>query len=134
MFKMMPKLKLKPRPETSEAKSSVVTYCYRIDPVMAQWVEALCSGKYIQGKGFLTQVGDDGVERDDCMGVLMKLCNTPRVQSGRIFFYSLSDMSISKHPGIIRLDGHTESLSALNDDGLTFSQLADLIEYAYCKQ
>jgi hypothetical protein len=45
-----------------------------MNPVIrAEWLEALRSDEYQQGKGALTIVRDDGTEKDCCLGVLCKL-------------------------------------------------------------
>lgn len=41
--------------------------------IKAQWIRALRSGEYQQGRGWLTTVTSDGTERDCCLGVLCKL-------------------------------------------------------------
>lgn len=45
-----------------------------MNPVIkAEWLTALRSDEYTQGKGALTIVAEDGTEKDCCLGVLCKL-------------------------------------------------------------
>jgi len=47
---------------------------HRMNPeVKAQWIEALESGEYTQGRGALTKVGPDGSRSHCCLGVLTDL-------------------------------------------------------------
>jgi hypothetical protein len=110
--------------------------------VKKKWVEALSSGKYKQGR--------DALRRKDafcCLGVLCDLASQDgtgkwgKAGDKLYHFYTegqekggflpvavqdwagLDDMS----PGVHH-EGECRALAGLNDDGLTFNQIADLIE------
>lgn len=127
-------------------------------PVMKEWVAALRSGKYQQGTGtLLIRTADQG-DKFCCLGVVQDLY----VKSGKGHweddeYYrdwnnhaSLADLTFSvtsdlfgesssdiSQCGIVvgladRL-GQTPSLTTLNDEGFTFDQIADIIEYFFIK-
>jgi hypothetical protein len=99
-----------------------------------QWVAALRSGKYAKGFHALRTIN----EKYCCLGVLCKVLDLPsQVREG---YHSYADNSGSLAKEICdlveiksewgRIDSLGCDLSALNDTyGLTFSQIADLIEY-----
>lgn len=110
--------------------------------VITQWVGALRSGKYPQGRGSLRTMGD----KFCCLGVLCELAAEariipqPRVQSlgthyvyGENIFYYLPT-EVSKWAGIplglpaVSTSGLTHDLARLNDDGAAFDTIADLIQ------
>lgn len=93
--------------------------------VKEKWVAALRSGEYEQGTRMLS--------RDNkfcCLGVLCKLSGlefSPErgyLPDSVVKWAGLDSIS----PGVVK-DGVTDSLAYLNDvKGLTFNQIADLIE------
>ncbi len=98
--------------------------------IAEKWVAALRSGKYKQGRGALNK--NDSF---CCLGVLCDISETSNwrrfvdgvcaysVEGGRLP-KSVSDWAnISLHPTV----GNT-SLSILNDKGLSFLEIADVIE------
>lgn len=114
--------------------------------VKALWTAALRSGKYEQGRSFLCTADSDGERRYCCLGVLCALAviagaaeeeevtdggvipydeNTEVLPPGVTVWAGLSTDNpfVVTHP-----EGLPESLAALNDDGLTFARMADLID------
>lgn len=104
-----------------------------------KWVEALRSGKFIQGTGRLTTI-KNGVEEDCCMGVFCKVMNYP---IGRILEwaedfsakeYKIGNESVRHYlPDPILSEEISRRLGEMNDRGATFSEIADWIEqYVNC--
>jgi hypothetical protein len=114
--------------------------------VKAKWLEALRSGKYRQGGGFLKINGKNGAEdRFCCLGVLCELAVeagvTERLSEGYETRYGVSgdDTNTAVLPGHVRqwagLDSHAgsygngdRSLTGDNDGGVPFNDIADIIE------
>ena len=122
--------------------------------VLKKWVAELRSGKYNQGEGHLMQIDDDGDEHFCCLGVLCEIAldegvpNLERVynEDARRYFYNEREDFLpepviewvgfnSKNPGVpyVQSDDDSETvddkpLSELNDEGLSFAAIADLIE------
>lgn len=119
----------------------------RMNPeIKKRWVAALRSGKYVQGKGRLKQRRDHEKSKYCCLGVLAEIA----VQDGVI------DPPRKREDGSYEYDGdaHTlgtkvqewaglcdanpimcgvgkadyASLARLNDDGMSFTEIADVIE------
>lgn len=92
-----------------------------------KWVKALRSGKYKQGKECLRNG-----ERFCCLGVACELAK----DSGVIKKYFGTDQfmpeKVREWLGLISDSGEcacgTESLATANDNGITFFEIADLIE------
>lgn len=113
--------------------------------IKAQWLEALRSGKYKQGKGALHNKSDDSY---CCLGVLCEVMGVPKflpaTNDSRSHFthYGVEDdftscslpVSVSYASGLTCYGGFTdengedESLAHLNDKGATFDQIAAIIE------
>ena len=108
--------------------------------IKRQWVDALRSGDYRQGRQLL-RFGDEFC----CLGVLSDLATKANVgidvetlEDGTYrfdFFESLLPPSIrdwagldSRNPRVTVSDGHNRALSDLNDEGITFAEIADLID------
>lgn len=112
------------------------------------WVAALRSGKYKQGTGWLTEVTPDG-EYDCCLGVACKLAVEAGViepplgaSHDRGVYYSDGGAAESAIlPGAVRewlglrttdssflKDDERDQLTALNDAGVPFARIADIIE------
>lgn len=104
-----------------------------------KWIAALRSGKYKQTTGVLRN--DNGY---CCLGVLCNIVDNSKwyksVDSGAYFFDgqfevlpgSIKDETgIKNNTGTFLVYGVPISLSSLNDEGLTFDQIADLIDYFY---
>ena len=100
-----------------------------------KWLEALRSGKYEQGEGYLQNA--DG--QYCCLGVACRV-NHPRVKLIHKFFidsegegrgYITKDLE-EKMPKLLRgTDGTNEFVklvSEMNDEGQSFHQIADWIE------
>lgn len=103
-----------------------------------RWVEALRSGKYVQGKGCLEEHG-----KNCCLGVLCRVFDGmhPGVISimnsdfrpGAIRFDNkdgIAPQPVAYAIGLRKLNGSfgNTSLTELNDTGKSFSEIADLIE------
>lgn len=128
-------------------------------PMLKKWITALRSGQYAQATGKLR--AKLGVEADGtvcegfcCLGVVEDLYAQQGMgewDAHRHFTYaghvedSILLMSIARQlfgnerdqTGVIweleDRDGNPTSLATANDAGLTFPQIADLIEYFYLK-
>ena len=98
--------------------------------IKAQWVEALRSGKFPQGKYVLCANGDYC-----CLGVLSSLQGrlTPSGNDGLGGSETVLDCSNPLNwvndVRVVVADG-TFTLIGLNDNGIPFSQIADIIDYA----
>jgi hypothetical protein len=115
--------------------------------IKAQWLAALRSGDYRQGKGALHYIDPEGDSFLCCLGVLCVMAEyegvTEGVQRSGTEFISYEEMtalppeSVSKWAGATHInpaiiedrDGAVQTLGHLNDEGLTFEQMADVIEY-----
>lgn len=116
-------------------------------PGRDEWVAALSSGRYVQGRGHLRLWTGHGICRDCVLGVLCDVQNRPAASKGdsglfdglacclgeaNPVFPCLKEMGYFP-PGVtvVILDGIRESkkdtVSKCNDYGLTFDQLADII-------
>lgn len=96
--------------------------------VKKEWVKALRSGKYIQGRFHLKKN-----DKYCCLGVLTDLynkkfkkrdrglCSRNRTLSKRIQEWAQLKSDILCHDSII-------TLARLNDDGRSFAEIADIIE------
>lgn len=118
--------------------------------VKAKWVTALRSGEYQQGKGTLAQTDDTGAMRYCCLGVLSEIAAqegiTTRVPSDehhedgvdcKLTWYGNGFAGSSFLPDEVvewaglphndpKIDG--EHLSSLNDNGASFTSIAEIIE------
>lgn len=117
------------------------------------WLQALRSGEYVQGNGTLCKK-EHGVKYYCCLGVLSKLqgrlksvpsnkmLHTDSTLDSPAFLSSLNPAvsSYFSHRGEIpvtigifkdkkKLD--TSSLTRLNDDGVSFNTIADILEAIY---
>lgn len=103
------------------------------------WVEALRSGKYKQGKGRLKFEGDDNVLYYCCLGVACEVYqrnvgDLKEDKDNYLFSFDLSQaylpqkvqewLSLKTESGAYLSD----SLTGLNDKGVSFSEIADVIE------
>ena len=101
-----------------------------------KWIKALRSGKFKQGKNALCTV-EGKTAKYCCLGVLCHILKTPYTKNeGGFKEYEGNDGSLPK--SIMKkcnIDddfgcyfGGVESLAALNDNGKSFKQIADVIE------
>lgn len=126
--------------------------------IKAQWLTALRSGQYVQGRGMLRQTSADGQVQHCCLGVLCDLYIQahpdkahwhpglqPSTMPGRegskaSYFIAEFDEQRSLLPyhvyswaGIqgtnIFVHQHNRSISALNDRGTSFAAIADILEH-----
>lgn len=102
--------------------------------VKEDWLEALRSGEYVQGRGFL-----DKNDKQCCLGVLCDVMDLPFVaESGKLRRYADVDSDGSRFfsgtmpPGAalaVGLGAHEETLVTMNDPlRCTFDEIADWIE------
>lgn len=125
------------------------------------WVEALRSGKYVQGKNALHQINGQGCEHTYCcLGVVTELAVTAGVLPAGVLwevvqenarYHYLAYETWGQTSGFLpesvgkwleinecidfQIDGRTESPVTLNDVlGYSFYQIADLIEAKYLQQ
>lgn len=96
-----------------------------------KWVEALRSGKYEQG-----QLALQNGNKFCCLGVACEVSglkvnrhDTGAIQGVILPFNVKKWLGLIGHTGgHLNSEGQFETLSGLNDNGKTFSELADLIE------
>jgi hypothetical protein len=107
-----------------------------------KWVAALKSGDYHQGKGVLKKrITVDGEPNYCCLGVLCEVMGIPNDFDGLVGSFTFADGSISclseKTRDAVGLktawgtfsdDNPGDSLAHCNDAGLTFVEIADIIE------
>lgn len=115
----------------------------KMDPeIKREWVTALRSGEFPQGRDWLERKG-----KFCCLGVLCSIAtergNLTRHQDGERVEYAHNSFPISAKALPIALYGLTTttgsfsvgiqvySLAMLNDQGFTFDQIADIIEYIF---
>ena len=114
--------------------------------VKAEWVRRLRSGDYEQGRGFLRSKGLDGTpDRYCCLGVLCEMAEgvglVERFDSGGEYYDYGSERQTCGLPRPVREwsgvetplgdflnDGQSVRLSSLNDSGLSFEEIAEVIE------
>lgn len=110
-----------------------------------EWTDALRSGRYTQGRSLLRRY-----DEYCCLGVYCDLTQVPSHERGDgIFVYGEDECCASlptevedsahtaglvmNHEGLLDLTArgakHHISLATLNDTGLTFNQIADVIDY-----
>lgn len=107
-----------------------------LGPIQKRWVDALRSGKYKQGRRRLRK-GDEHC----CLGVLCELAAedgvVQRFQSGDLYSYgdvvclSFPPIDVMNWVGLATAQGFLkagESLTRLNDDGVSFDRIAEIIE------
>jgi len=104
---------------------------------MQQWVAALRSGEYLQGRGKLERVEEDGTSYFCCLGVLCKLAEQAGIVNRRaaidqgIVWFSYSD---SMPPSEVYIWSGLSYVRAvkyahMNDsDHKTFNEIADAVE------
>lgn len=89
-----------------------------------QWVEALRSGKYKQGKGCL-RYGDNYC----CLGVLCEVAGIPAVPNGPYFSYQGHVNTVPNDLGKQMPGVNWHSLVLKNDYGMSFNEIADLLDW-----
>jgi hypothetical protein len=105
--------------------------------VMKKWVKALRSGKYKQFKGGLKGKTEEGKLGYCCLGVLCRVVGSPTLS--RLGADLPRDIVCEKaglsnwNPEVNYLDTGRRFLSSLNDEGITFKEIADLIEKQWKK-
>lgn len=93
-----------------------------------QWIEALRSGKYKQGKGLLRRKNNCYC----CLGVLAQ--ELGRLQfSEELFMFGVRKDTAFYHTFLPDplISGGQKTLASMNDEGATFGQIADYIEQNY---
>ena len=113
-----------------------------------KWVEALESGKYQQGKGYLHVVTKDGDNLYCCLGVACALYNEEQqagmhiqdydeVTGNKVVSYNDHDYylppGVQDYLGLASANGSfgpclASSLSLLNDKDATFKEIAEVIK------
>jgi hypothetical protein len=93
--------------------------------IKQKWVEALRSGKYKQGHGTLKRYG-----KYCCLGVLCSVVKTKNWVGGKFLPDHVQEKAglTVAYPTVRTRDGINQSLANLNDIGMPFSEIADLIE------
>jgi len=118
--------------------------------VMKRWVKALRSGEYLQTKEYLASQDEKGNDSFCCLGVL---CNIMQEETGKLVVtkdlrnkYSFDNegstlpKSVINWSGLRNSQGHfrdnydkSQELTALNDEGKSFKEIANIIEKNYEK-
>lgn len=107
-----------------------------LGPIQRKWIEALRSGKYKQGRALLC-----GAEGYCCLGIACEVLESPRTVVGRVTSFRGHDafphrtdaerLKLRSTSGLIvggpMLRGK-DWLAGANDEGATFSEIADFIE------
>lgn len=112
----------------------VLTASETMDPdVKEDWVKALRSGKYKQGKATMCDVGEDGSESFCCLGVLANEAIDAdwHLDEGccRLGRQRLVDgLSKTQLKSVGLSSASQAALAKANDIGLRFSTIADAIE------
>jgi hypothetical protein len=105
-----------------------------------KWLEALRSGNYHQGTGYLKREKNGGVIQYCCLGVLCEVAGLEsKLAETRVGMHSFEGSrkflppSVMVKVGLVSAGGDsrkatTPSLSALNDSGYDFAYIARYIE------
>lgn len=94
--------------------------------VRDQWVAALRSGRYVQGKNRLRQ-GEEGKKKYCCLGVLCDLID-PNDWRGDVFRWQTTALPLSVAQEINITSNQQAELTRMNDRGESFREIADYIE------
>lgn len=116
--------------------------------IKKRWVEALRSGKYQQGRQFLAEAEEEeGIVKYCCLGVLCEVMGIERsLQDSRYYVYGGGPSGgrscyylpaeaveqagfTEQNPEVlVEISGRRDGLANLNDQGLSFNKIADIIE------
>jgi len=101
------------------------------DELRRRWVEALESGGYAQGLGYLR----DGDGQFCCLGVLCDLVGEPWVYHDEMGWYSFDGRHGFPPPHVLEKVGISADvaceLANMNDSGSSFMEIADHIRLAF---
>jgi hypothetical protein len=140
-------------PQTLAFKEEYYDYSLEVsmDPELKKaWLDALRSDKYKQGTGALTEIRQEAVYHC-CLGVLCELTPSLVSKGTRTLYPNIVRVAyngnacwlpravvdvakLDREDPVLPITGHSSpsvTLSSCNDDGMTFSQIADLIEYFF---
>lgn len=104
--------------------------------VKNEWINALRSGRYMQGHVYLARQHSDEIHFC-ALGVLAEVCNTPKLKEGNLFWYQFSNLRFGHLYGLsetlrrkIRLSMTQEDeLIKLNDDKkMCFTDISNWID------
>jgi hypothetical protein len=90
-----------------------------------KWVKALRSGRYKQTTGVLSEHDSSGREANCCLGVL---CRVARLRKDNWRDWGLLSDFDSGYALLEEHDFNEQPLASLNDEGKSFSEIADYIE------
>lgn len=92
-----------------------------------KWIEALTSGRYKQGMGFLKTRGEDNTSYYCCLGVLADIINPNGWESGNgdSYYWGDSDELLFTNTLSTAVQ---QTLSVKNDEGIPFSEIAEYIK------
>lgn len=124
--------------------------------VIRDWVEALRSGRYVQGRERLVSLDYEGNEEFCCLGVLCQMAIEANVDDleydgdstegygtfngeeaflpGAVMRWVGFDTASPEVTVELDEEGSRQELVELNDQGWTFEQLAELIEREWLKE
>ena len=98
------------------------------EQIKKQWVEALRSGRYKQGREYLRTELSDGSYNYCCLGVL---CDIKEVRIWNSLYPGYHDNGLPNFTILdkVKLDFYTaQKLAGMNDSGASFEEIADWIE------
>lgn len=101
--------------------------------IKQQWVEALRSGKYIQGTGALRRPTNEYITEESfcCLGVLCDIVDPDGWEESTMWSYNHRENKGYPGPLVMQKTGlghlFIESLASLNDTGATFEEIAQKI-------
>lgn len=104
-----------------------------------KWLEALRSGKYKQGAGYLHTINDDGQDTYCCLGVAGAVCgiSTEKMRGVKLFNPNKLGLHLSRRQcdripkalrGGLNDNPLVHELIIMNDEGKTFKHIANWIE------
>lgn len=125
-----------------------------MDPELkARWIAALRSGDYTRGVGGLGHADGAAQKRYCCLGVLCDVEKECLAAAGVEVWWESNTLHVGGFAGIsypsplacqvlglsnafwhltiVTQDGTNPSLDHLNDNGFTFDQIADIIDWAF---
>lgn len=122
--------------DVKELLSTITTNGKTVAENRATWVEALRSGKYQQGQGCLKKDLSDGTTRYCCIGVACEIFGIEQSKSviDNAYYFGAYNRAYAPEQlkKLLYMDtiGSTNRsyLTALNDRGVSFERIADMIE------
>ena len=103
--------------------------------IKEKWINALRSGEYTQGQGYLYIENSDGTESFCCLGVLEYICGTPKKDMKEIAMpaglnerKSSTELEYTYEEDNDDYTTWEDKLASMNDLGNSFEAIAQFIE------